>query len=103
MDSFKDITDHCVVSATTSYRQGREVKKEESYLLDSGKRFKLLDFSKAPWSEIKEKLSEVNWEGLESLAEKDVTAAHALFIDTILPVLGGTGSSETSGEKIWTQ
>ena len=87
VESFKDITYHSVVSATTSYRQGREVKKEESYLLDSGKRFKLLDFSKAPWSEIKNKLNKVNWESLETLAEEDVRAAHALFIDTILPVL----------------
>ena len=87
VDSFKDFTDHSVVSATTSYRLGREVKKEENYLLDSGKRFKLLDFSKAPWPEIKYKLNQVNWESLETLAEQDVTAAHALFIDTILPVL----------------
>ena len=48
VDSFPDFTDHSVVTAITSYRLDTEVKKDEQFLLDSGKRFNKLDFSKAP-------------------------------------------------------
>ena len=48
VDTFKDTTDHSVVSATTSFRLAKVIQKEENFLLDSGRRFKLLDLSKAP-------------------------------------------------------
>ena len=47
----------------------------------------MLDFSKAPWPSVQTRLSQINWGPLETMAKDDVTAAHALFIDTVLPVL----------------
>ena len=52
VDTFPDITDHSVVTATTSFRLEKEQAKKEEFLLESGKRFRQLDFAKAPWPEI---------------------------------------------------
>ena len=49
VDTFPDITDHGVVTATTSYRLSMEVSKEEIFLIESGKRFRKLDLVRAPW------------------------------------------------------
>ena len=56
-------------------------------MAESGKRFRQLDFSKAPWPEVQTRLRQVDWSSLESLAKVNVTNAHALFIDTFLPVI----------------
>ena len=87
VDSFPSITDHCVVTATTTYKMAKEVFKERNFLLDSGRRFHQLDFVKAPWPEIKSRLGLIDWQPVESLARTDVTAAHSLFIETVLPVI----------------
>ena len=60
VDSFQAMTDHCVVTATTSYRIASEEIKERNFLLESGRRFHMLDFSKAPWDEIKRRLRQVD-------------------------------------------
>ena len=86
-DTFKDFTDHSVITATTTYRLEREVNKEEQFLLDSGQRFKRLDFNKAPWPDIQKRLRQVDWAPLEVLAKDSVTAAHANFLETILPIV----------------
>ena len=39
VDSFKDFTDHSVVTAITSFRLTKDVEKEETFLLESGRRF----------------------------------------------------------------
>ena len=56
VDSFKEVTDHCVVTATTSFTMAKVVEKEATFLLESGKRFSQLDFSKAPWLEVQTRL-----------------------------------------------
>ena len=71
------------MTASTSYKVEQEVVKERKYLLPSGKRFHDLDFSRAPWADIKGKLRQVDWSTMEALAKTDVTAAHAIFVETI--------------------
>ena len=60
VDTFADITDHRVVTATTSYRLGSEECKQHEFLLESGKRLWQLDFSKAPWTEIQTRLRQMD-------------------------------------------
>ena len=87
VDTFKDVTDHSVVTATTSFQLVNEAEKEEIFLLESGRRLRRLDFPKAPWPEIQSRLREVDWGPLESLAKESVTAAHTLFMDILLPIV----------------
>ena len=87
VDGFKDFTDHSVVTAATSFMLEKEVIKEEKFLLDSGRRFRKLDFYKAPWPEIKTRLRQLDWEPLEVIAKENVIAAHQFFMETILPIL----------------
>ena len=76
-----------MVTATTSFTMAKEVEKDETFLLDSGKRFRQLDFSKDPWPEVQSRLRQLDWSSLESLAKVNVIDAHALFIDTLLPFI----------------
>ena len=99
LDSFKEFTDHSVVTAITSFNLTRDVEKEEIFLLESGRRFKQLDFTKAPWPDVQTRLAELDWGPLESLAKQDVTAAHNLFINTILPVMVDLVPRKVSGKK----
>jgi hypothetical protein len=87
VDAFKEFTDHSVVTAATSFKLEEEVIKEEQFLLDSGRRFRKLDFHKAPWPEIKARLRQLDWEPLEVIAKENVIAAHQFFMETILPIL----------------
>ena len=84
IDPFQSMTDHSVVTATTSYRIASEEIKERSFLLESGRRFHKLDLSKAPWAEIKRKLGQADWLPMETLAKTNVIAAHSLFVETVL-------------------
>ena len=99
VDPFKDITDHSVVTATTTFRMHTEPDKEDTFLLDSGRRFKKLDFSKAPWSALQTKLADIVWSPLQLLDMDDVTGAHVLFIDTILPVIEELVPEKVVGKK----
>ena len=99
LDSFKEFTDHSVVTAITSFNLTRDVEKEEIFLLESGRRFKQLDFTKAPWPDVQTRLAQLNWGPLQSLAKHDVTAAHNLFINTILPVMEDLVPRKVSGKR----
>ena len=99
VDTFRDITDHGVVTATTSYRVGKEMVKEEQFLLESGQRFRKLDFSKAPWPIIQTRLKQLDWGPLAALAKDDVTAAHSLFIDSILPIMEELVPHRVTGKR----
>ena len=76
VEHFPSITDHNIVTATTSFKVSKEVFKERNFLLESGRRFHQLDLSKAPWSEIKRRLGNIDWGEMETLAKTDVVAAH---------------------------
>ena len=80
-------TDHNIVTVNVCYQLGQRHNKDESALLDSARRLHMLDFSKAPWSDIRRELSKVNWALMESLASKNYTIAHSWFICQILPIL----------------
>ena len=82
VDTFRDITDHSVVTATTSFSLAKEV-----FLLESGRRFRKLEMNKAPWPHLQSRLGQMEWGPLEAMAKEDVTAAHALFINTIIEEL----------------
>ena len=62
-------TDHSVVTASVSYKLEKEKAVEETHLLDSGRRLKQLNFSKAPWPEIQVELSKVDWSPMEEVAK----------------------------------
>ena len=65
-ESYREFSDHSVVSASTTFQLKDQAVSEPSYLLDCGRRFSLLNFHKAPWTELKSKLSAVDWSELET-------------------------------------
>ena len=80
-------TDHHVVSASVSYKLGKDTDLEEVHLLDSGQRLKKLNFLKAPWKEIQGELRNIDWEPMQELAKDSPIAAHAWMIDQLVPLL----------------
>ena len=80
-------TDHSIVTAATSYSLKKEKIFEETHLLDSGKKLKRLNFSKANWVDIKSELSKVDWSPMQELAKTCPTSAHSWFMDKIIPIL----------------
>ena len=87
VDTFPDITDHSVVTTTTSLRLENKQAKNKEFLLKSGKRLRQLDFAKDPWPEIQSKLRQVELGPIQDLAKTNVTAAHSLFMDTVLAIM----------------
>ena len=88
-ESFPTFTDHKVLAITVTFHSGRNLEKDEMFLLDSCKRLRKLDFRKAPWPEIKSKLREVDWSPMARLARLSPTIAHSWFLVKLLPVLEG--------------
>ena len=76
-----------MVTASVSYSLEKEKEVVETHLLESGKRLKKLNFNKAPWPQIKEALSKVEWEPMNELAKASPTSAHSWFINTLVPIL----------------
>ena len=68
-------------------------------MLDSGRRFSKLDFSKAPWPEVKSKLEQVDWGPVEELAKSDVIAGHSHFMDILMSILESLVPLKKSGKK----
>ena len=99
VDTFRDISDHSVVTAITSYRLAKEADKAEQFLLESGKKLRHLDYSKAPWLKIRAKLAEVDWGPMETMAKDNVTAAHSLFMNTIIPILEELVPAKVKGKR----
>ena len=73
----------------------KKAEKEETFLLESGRRFQQLDFSK----DIQTRLAQLDWGPLELLAKEDVTAAHTLFTNTILPVIEDLVPKKVIGKR----
>ena len=70
-----------------NYELEKQPAREQMSLLDSGRRLKKLDFSKAPWTSIRRELANINWTPMSSLATKSPTLAHSWLICQILPIL----------------
>ena len=69
------------MTAHVSYQLGAGIDITESYLLDTGRRLKALNFNKALWVEIQAELSEIDW------AEMEETAALCVFMEELVPLL----------------
>ena len=87
VESFPSFTDHKLVIATVSYQLEKPRDVEESFLLDSGSRLKKLNFVKAPWPLIQDKLSLIDWAPMVELSKENPTNAHAWFIEKLVSIL----------------
>ena len=70
-----------------NYKLEDKPVKEECFLLDSARRLRKLEFSEAPWPEIKCDLGKINFSPVSKLASSSPTLAHSWFLCLILPVL----------------
>ena len=57
MEPFLEFTDHNILTVKVNFKLGVKPEREEMYLLDSARRLKLLDFTKASWADINKQLS----------------------------------------------
>ena len=89
MEAFPLFTDHKILSIKVNFKTGVRPRKEEMFLLDSGRRLRKLDFKKAPWPEIRKKLKDIDWSPMSRLARVSPTLAHSWFLVQVLPVLEG--------------
>ena len=88
LQDWRSFTDHKLVIANVNYMFKQENPvREEQFLCDTGKRYKALDFYKAPWEEIKAKISSIDWEKMDDLAKSCPTAALSEFHGKLLEVL----------------
>ena len=57
MESWDTFSDHRLVIGHTTYQPSKnEMLLEQQYLCDTGKRYSALNFSKAPWEEVRVQL-----------------------------------------------
>lgn len=61
VEAWPSFTDNSIVSASVSYKLEKEIDLEESHLPDSGHRLKRLNFTKAPWPEIRNEFRKLDW------------------------------------------
>ena len=85
VEDWPTFTDHKVVIAHTTFQLGRQEEvREDMHLLESGKRFKQLDFNKAEWSQIKSELGGIDWSPMQDL---ESSSSLSWFFEQILPIL----------------
>ena len=91
VESWKNFTDHKVVTASVNYQMDTpETSHEETHLLEVGRRYGKLDFNKSPWTEIQAELEAVedaDWDHMGELAKVCPTAALAWFHEKVLGIL----------------
>ena len=58
-----------------------------------------LDFSKAPWFDIKARLFDCDWSQLKDLVKSDVKGAHEMFMETLLSILEELVPQKVLGKK----
>ena len=87
LEPFPVFTDHSVLSIMVNCKLETTPNKEQMFILDSARRLNKLDFSKAPWLDIKKRLKSVDWSPLSRLASVNPTLAHSWFLQQILPIL----------------
>ena len=74
--------------ANTNFQLGRQNHSpEEQYLCQTGRRFSALDFNKAPWEQVTDELSKVDWEPMEDIAAACPTKALKWFHEQVLAIL----------------
>ena len=87
LEPFPVFTDHSVLSIMVNCKLETTPNKEQMFILDSARRLNKLDFSKAPWLDIKKSLKSVDWSPLSRLASVNPSLAHSWFLQQILPIL----------------
>ena len=81
-------SDHKLVTANTTYRLNQKQEHlDQQYLCSTGKRFKSLDYSKAPWPEIEQDLQQIDWQPMEEIARNSPTEALVWFHEKVLNIL----------------
>ena len=88
VEDWATFTDHRLVIVNTSYQLSRDTRTaEQQFLCDTGRRYSLLDFFKAPWEDISTKLASINWDQMEEIAKTSPTEALVFFHQKLLEVL----------------
>ena len=81
-------SDHKLITANTTYKINNEdADLEEQFLCETGRRYKILDFHKAPWEQVEADLEKVDWSQMEDLANTSPEAALKWFHEKVLHVL----------------
>ena len=87
VESWPAFSDHSLVAATTSFRLGNTLDRDEVHLLEYGRKLKRLDFNKAQWDQVQSELGDVNWSEMEKAAEASPNQALSVFMDKMIPIL----------------
>ena len=87
LDSFLSLTDHSGMSIHVNYKLDKKTVKEETFLLDSARRLRKLDFRKAPWQDISRSLRDIDWSPMKGLAMISPTVAHSWLLLQVIPIL----------------
>ena len=88
VEDWPSFSDHRLVIVHTYYKLKVENRvKEEQFLCEIGRRYKALNFHLAPWSDLKNEFSNIDWGNMQQLAETSPCAALSEFHTKILDVL----------------
>ena len=100
VEDWSSFTDHRLVTAWTNYQFKQEDQiRDQQFLCDTGKRYSALNFHLAPWSEVKAKISSINWEKMEELAKTCPSSALVEFHERLLEVLEKLVTIKKKGPK----
>ena len=86
-ESFPSFTDHSLVNMRVNYKISKEPTEKRGFLLDSARRINVLDFNKAPWSNIRQELKNFDWSDLKILSSKNPVVAYSFFLVELISIL----------------
>ena len=91
VEDWPDFSDHKLVKIQTNYRLGgMKEKRVEQYLTEVARRYKALNFQKAPWEVVDEELAKVNWDIIEDATPSEALAAfHNKVLEVLEPLVPG--------------
>ena len=85
VEDWPSFSDHRLIKAQTNYTfDKQEENKVEQYLTEIAKRYKAMNFKKAPWELVEEELAKVDWDAMEDVLPSD---ALGFFHKKVLEVL----------------
>lgn len=75
VEDWPSFSDHRLIKAQTNYTfDKQEENKVEQYLTEIAKRYKAMNFKKAPWELVEEELAKVDWDAMEDVLASDALA-----------------------------
>ena len=90
-ESWETFSDHKLVKITTNTKQSSHNQTNEQpdnpVISEVGPRYSKLDFHKAPWETIKEKLAGLDWTLVQELLDICPQAALSKYHDMVLEIL----------------